>query len=97
MEGMRRVDEWGRLLEQLPPLESRFDVDDSELRERLSEIPDEINAILRLVDGERTLMGIVDSSEFGDLETLNIVSKSIFAPVSKLAKPYAFLKIIESP
>ena len=27
MEGMRRLDEWGRVLEQLPPLETVFDVD----------------------------------------------------------------------
>ena len=31
MEGMRRLDEWGRLLEQLPPLETRFAVDHGEL------------------------------------------------------------------
>ena len=38
MEGMRRVDEWGRLLEQLPPLETLFEVDHDELVERLNEI-----------------------------------------------------------
>jgi hypothetical protein len=27
MEGMRRLDEWGRLLEQLPALETVFEVD----------------------------------------------------------------------
>ena len=27
MEGMRRVDEWGRLLEALPPLTTVFEVD----------------------------------------------------------------------
>src|SRR5690606_17600808 len=37
MEGMRRVDEWGRLCEQLPPLETVFVVDGSELAERLNE------------------------------------------------------------
>ena len=30
MEGMRRLDEWGRLLEQLPPLDTRFEVDTPE-------------------------------------------------------------------
>ena len=40
MEGMRRVDEWGRLIEQLPPLDHRFELDFAELVDRLAEIPD---------------------------------------------------------
>ena len=78
MEGMRRVDEWGRLLEQLPPLETKFEVDFHELSDRLSEIPDEINSILRLFDGKRTLIEVVDSSNYGDLEALNVISKLYF-------------------
>ncbi|MEL6546438.1 MAG: response regulator, partial [Myxococcota bacterium] len=73
MEGMRRLDEWGRLLEQLPALETRFAVDHHELAERLAEIPDEVNGILKLFDGERTLLGVVEDSEFGDLEAMNII------------------------
>src|SRR6185295_8781070 len=52
MEGMRRLDEWGRLLEQLPALQTTFEVDHSQLVERLNEIPDELNGILRLFDGK---------------------------------------------
>ena len=55
MEGMRRVDEWGRLCEQLPPLATVFEIDHEQLLERLNEIPDELNGILRLFDGKRTL------------------------------------------
>lgn len=78
MEGMRRVDEWGRLLEQLPPLERVFEIDYTELVDRLAEIPDEINGILRLFDGRRTLLEVVDESDFGDLEALEIASKLFF-------------------
>ena len=78
MEGMRRVDEWGRLCEQLPPLGTVFEVDFRELAERLAEIPDEVNGILRLFDGKRTLMQVVDESSFGDLEALNVISKLYF-------------------
>ncbi|HEY2746732.1 MAG TPA: response regulator [Polyangia bacterium] len=78
MEGMRRVDEWGRLCEQLPPLETVFEVDYRELAERLAEIPDEINGILRLFDGRRALMQVVDDCDFSDLEALNVVSKLYF-------------------
>ena len=53
MEGMRRLDEWGRMLEQLPPLETVFEVDYRQLAERLAEIPDEVNGLLRLFDGRR--------------------------------------------
>ena len=78
MEGMRRLDEWGRLSEQLPPLDSIFEVDYRELAERLAELPDEINGILRLFDGRRTLMEIVDDSDFADLEALTVISKLYF-------------------
>ncbi|MBL8741078.1 MAG: DUF4388 domain-containing protein, partial [Myxococcales bacterium] len=78
MEAMRRLDEWQRLLEVLPPLSSVFEVDSEELLNRLSEIPDELNGILRLFDGKRTLMQVVDSSPFEDLSTLSTVSKLYF-------------------
>jgi DNA-binding response OmpR family regulator len=78
MEGMRRADEWGRLVEQIPPLTSTFEVDHEKLIERLSEIPDELNGILRLLDGRRTLMEVVDDSPFEDLSTMTTLSKLYF-------------------
>jgi DNA-binding response OmpR family regulator len=78
MEGMRRLDEWGRLLEQLPPLDTIFEVDHEQLVERLNEVPDELNAILRLFDGRRTLLDVVDESPFEDLSTLSTISKLFF-------------------
>lgn len=78
MEGMRRADEWGRLIEQLPPLWSTFEVDHDKLVDRLSEIPDELNGILRLLDGHHTLMEVVDDSPFEDLSTLTTLSKLYF-------------------
>ncbi len=78
MEGMRRLDEWGRLQEQLPPLSQKFQVVYDELWDRLAELPDDINQILRLFDTRRTLQEIVDGSEIGDLETVEIISKLYF-------------------
>ncbi|WP_394821002.1 response regulator [Pendulispora albinea] len=78
MEGMRRVDEWTRLLEQLPPLSTIFEIDHAQLLERLNEIPDELNGILRLFDGQRSLMDVVDESPFEDLSTLSTISKLYF-------------------
>lgn len=78
MEGMRRVDEWGRLLEQLPPLSTIFEVDHEQLVERLNEIPDDLNGILRLFDGKRTLLDVIDDSPFEDLSTLSTITKLFF-------------------
>ncbi len=78
MEGMRRVDEWGKLLEVLPPLTTVFDVDTNALLSRLNEIPDELNGILKLFDGKRTAMQVVDASPFEDLSTLSTISKLYF-------------------
>ncbi|HYJ11369.1 MAG TPA: response regulator, partial [Polyangiaceae bacterium] len=78
MEGMRRVDEWGRLLEQLPPLATVFDVDHEQLVQRLNEIPDDLNGILKLFDGKRTLLDVVDDSPFEDLSTLSTITKLFF-------------------
>jgi CheY-like chemotaxis protein len=78
LEGMRRLDEWGRMLEQLPPLETIFEIDYRQLAERLSEIPDEVNALLRLFDGHRTLSRVVEDSNFEDLAALGIISKLYF-------------------
>jgi DNA-binding response OmpR family regulator len=78
MEGMRRLDEWGRMLEQLPPLETIFEIDYRQLSERLSEIPDEVNGLLRLFDGKRNLARVVDDSDFEDLAALGIISKLYF-------------------
>ncbi len=90
MEGMRRVDEWGRLLEQLPALSTVFEVDHEQLLERLNEIPDELNGILKLFDGKRTLMQVVDESPFEDLSTLSTISKLYF---EELLKPKAQLDV----
>jgi DNA-binding response OmpR family regulator len=87
MEGMRRVDEWGRLCEQLPPLETIFKVDGELLAERLNEIPDELNGVLRLFDGTRTLMDVVDESPFEDLSTLSTVTKLFFEGLLTILEP----------
>lgn len=87
MEGMRRVDEWGRLSEQLPSMSVVFDVDHETLVERLTEIPDELNGILRLLDGKRTLMQVIDDSPFDDLSTLSVISKLYFEGLLVQAEP----------
>ena len=78
MEGMRRVDEWGRLAEQLPPGSALLDINHDALLECLTDIPDELNGILRLIDGKKTLLDVIDASPFDDLSTLSVLSKLYF-------------------
>jgi DNA-binding response OmpR family regulator len=78
MEGMRRVDEWGRLLEQLPQLDSVYEVDRPALSKRLSSVPEDLNEILRLFDGQRTLNDVIDESPYEDLSTLFTITKLYF-------------------
>ena len=78
MEGMRRLDEWSRLLEQLPPLTHRFEVDTIELAGRLGDVPDDNNPILRMFDGKRSLLEVIDASDVGDLECLQTIARLYF-------------------
>ncbi len=78
MEGMRRVDEWGRMLEQVPPLGAVLEVVEDELSTRLAEIPDEVNGVLRLFDGVRSLGDVVDEADGDDLATLSTITKLYF-------------------
>jgi len=64
-----------------------FEVNADELLARLAEIPDEINAILRHFDGERTLIDVVDRCTQDDLETLSAVSKLYFEGLIVQAEP----------
>jgi len=55
MEGMRRLDEWSRLSELLPSFDAVLEVDAQMLRERLRDMPDDQNEMLRLIDGQHTV------------------------------------------
>ena len=78
MEGMRRVDEWVRLLEGLPPLDHTLTVDIRLLAARL-EPPNPVQAtLLRRFDGRRTIIEIIDDSGMDDLLALEFVSGLYF-------------------
>ncbi len=78
-EGLRRVDEWGRLCERLPPLSTVLIPDFARVAEQLAVIPDELNPILRMVDGDRTVAQLVRTSELDDLFTLEAVAQLVEA------------------
>jgi DNA-binding response OmpR family regulator len=55
MEGMRRLDEWSRLSELLPSFDAVLEVDAEILRERLRDMPDDQNEMVRLIDGKKSV------------------------------------------
>lgn len=86
MEGLARLDEWSRLVEQLPGLDAIFEVDFVALALRLGEIPDEVNAVLRLFDGRRDVRQVVDESPFDDAATVSVVLRLQQEAIIRLAR-----------
>jgi DNA-binding response OmpR family regulator len=76
MEGMRRIDEIGRMAEVLP-LTTVLSVDFTELAQQLSDMPDELNGVLRMFDGQRTLREALSQSPLDDLSTFAVVQRLI--------------------
>jgi len=72
LEGMKRLDERNRLAGGLPDLDGVYEVNYRVLAERLSEIPDEVNSVLRLFDGSRTLAHVVEDCQLPDPEAMAI-------------------------
>lgn len=75
LEGMRRVDEWGRFSRRVPSLAARLEVDYRALAGRVNELPDEVEELLRLFDGRRSLLEVLDSVVIDDLAALGIVAR----------------------
>ncbi|MGH1344320.1 MAG: response regulator [Nannocystales bacterium] len=78
MEGMRRVDEWGRLLEQLPPLDAVLVVEPSAYAERRDNLSADHSAVLKRFDGRRNILEVVDDSGIDDLDALGAISQFFF-------------------
>jgi len=81
MEGMRRIDEWGRIVEQLPALDRVFELDYGLLADRLAEIPDDVNTLLRLFDGRRSLGRIIEEADYDDLAAAGVLSKLYYEKI----------------
>jgi CheY-like chemotaxis protein/TolA-binding protein len=75
MEALRRVDDWRHLLRGLPPLSTVPQVDFRCLAERLADIPDEVNKLLRLCDGVRTIEKVIDDCGLPDLDAAAAMGK----------------------
>ncbi|MCW5830351.1 MAG: response regulator [Deltaproteobacteria bacterium] len=84
MEGMRRLDEFERLAEQLPPLDSVLVIDPQELLQQYPEgFPSKAGEIIQLFNGKRTILEVADECGLDDLPALNIMSKFYFQGLLK--------------
>jgi hypothetical protein len=70
-----RPDEWARLTSWLPPLDAVIEIDSEVLAERLASLPDEVNALVRLLDGRRTLREVIVESGRDEIEAAAVLSR----------------------
>ena len=75
MEGLRRLDEWQRLCASLPNLDTCFVRDAGEIERRLRDVQPALAEFLALVDGQRSILDLVDLSPFDDLSTLTTLAR----------------------
>jgi DNA-binding response OmpR family regulator len=91
LEAMRRVDELGRAFETLDPaLVPRVDFE--ALAKRLAELPDEVNSVVRAVDGRRTVAELIEVSPLDELTSAGIVQRLFAAGVLQHANGARALK-----
>jgi len=74
-QGEKRLRAWEELASHLPSARSPLEINFLLLSDRLAEIPDEMNAVLRLVDGRRDLDAILLESGLDDLVAAGIVAR----------------------
>ncbi len=76
-EGLRRLDEWNVTVERLPPLEIVCTVRTEALSRHLDRLPDEVNPILRLCTGKRSLLQVINDSGIPDLQAARLLAKLV--------------------
>jgi len=60
---------------RLPPLDAVIEVDAEALAARLVSLPDEVNALVRLLDGRRTLREVIAGSGRDQIEAEAVLSR----------------------
>ena len=74
LEGMRRVDEWSKFAEQVPPLSARLALDYAALTRSYPQTSDATQSVLHLFDGRRSLLEVIDDAPMSDVAALEIIS-----------------------
>lgn len=74
IEGMREMQRWEAVSARLA-LHRVFEVNYRKLADHLRDLPDEVNAVIRLFDGYRTLLDVVDDSALAPSDTVQVIEK----------------------
>ena len=77
LEGLQRVDRFGELMSIMPPLERVYEADYQRLPAMLSQLPAEVERLVRLFDGYRRMRDVIDDSPLDDVTTLQIILKLV--------------------
>ncbi|MFH1810349.1 MAG: tetratricopeptide repeat protein [Pseudomonadota bacterium] len=75
VEAQKRRARLESLSQAVGGLERVLHVDVQRLRQQLEQIPDEVNPVLNLCDGRRSVAEILRASSFGDITTLRILER----------------------
>jgi pyruvate/2-oxoglutarate dehydrogenase complex dihydrolipoamide acyltransferase (E2) component len=90
-----RVDGSGSIVAELPPLDRAYVIDFRLLSDRLAEIPDDANGVLKLFDGRRTLAEVLAEADRQGLAAGAVLAKlwaeEIIQPASSPAQAGAAL------
>lgn len=79
MEGLRRIDEWKQLQEIIPPLDTVLVIDSQTiLNEHPEQFPSKVENILAEFDGKKSVLDVVESLDFDEIEALKIISQLYF-------------------
>ncbi len=79
MEGMRRLDEIERYKEQLPPLDTRLEVDNQAVIEsKIEKFPRDVEEVMLLFDGHRTIGDVLEETKLDQVKAIEIISKLYF-------------------
>lgn len=84
---MPRLARWAKVVERSLPLDARLGVDFGRLSAWLDAMPDEVNRIVQLFDGHRSVEDVVADSPFDETLTLEVATRlylmGVVAPVPK--------------
>jgi CheY-like chemotaxis protein len=75
LEGMRRVDEWSRFSDLIPPVNSRQTIDYNALGRAYPDgVPPEMKPVMHLFDGRRSIFEVVNDTPGDDALALNVIA-----------------------
>lgn len=81
-----RLQKWDRVLQRSLPLDARLTVDFARLASGLKALPDEVNRIVQLFDGFRTVEQVLLDSSFNETLTLEVATRLYLMGVLAPAK-----------